>query len=266
MFDVKNIPLELRESNQWVGVGKSKLPLMRISKTGTAPASSSDPATWTSFDSITKGIQDGVFEYYGYVFNDSGVVGIDLDDSFTDDGFLSTVAIDVMKHCKSYTEYSRSHTGLHIYVRGNLPFKGRNNLHGVEIYKTGRYFIVTGAKLIYPEMIENQEAIDYVVAKYFPEKVKTATSKTTPNIYQPVTKVSVGQKIVIETDYPEIGEGGRNVSLASLAGQLHNQGYPKSAIFAKISKINAEKCKPPLSYRELKTIVNSITRYTRERR
>ena len=54
-------------------------------------------------------------------------------------------------------------------VRGTLPFKGKNNLNGVEIYKAARYFIMTGDTLLYNDIIENQEAIDYVVETYFHE-------------------------------------------------------------------------------------------------
>ena len=66
----------------------------------------------------------------------------------------------------------KSGRGIHILLKGDLPFKGKNNCNGVEIYKSSRYFIVTGEKLIYETMIENQEAVDYVVDKYFPETVK----------------------------------------------------------------------------------------------
>ena len=63
-----------------------------------------------------------------------------------------------------------------VIARILLPFYGIYALcavsythlgNGVEIYKSSLYFIVTGEKLIYETMIENQEAIDYVVGKYF---------------------------------------------------------------------------------------------------
>ena len=43
----------------------------------------------------------------------------------------------------------------------------KNNRAGVEIYSSNRFFLVTGEKLIYSEIIENQQAIDYIVDKFW---------------------------------------------------------------------------------------------------
>jgi len=51
--------------------------------------------------------------------------------------------------------------------------------------------------------------------------------------------------------------------LASLAGCLHNVGYSKREIYMLLCKVNSEKCKPPLSDREVMNITDSITRYER---
>ena len=69
-------------------------------------------------------MEHGIYDGIGYVFNSDGLIGIDLDAGF-DDGFLSPLAADIISHCESYTEKSISGRGVHILVRGSLPFKGK---------------------------------------------------------------------------------------------------------------------------------------------
>lgn len=267
MFDTRFIPDEIKALPQWVGAKKgSKTPLyFNYVENKVEAASSSNPETWTTFEKITEGIVKNHFDNYGFVFHDNGIVGIDIDIGFGDDGFLSPVAIDIMGKCRSYTEYSRSRRGMHILVRGTLPFGGRNNRKGVEIYQNGRFFIVTGEKLIFPTIIENQAAIDYIVEKYFPEVIiKSDSTVRTENIYKPTVRVVVeNERWRIIREYPEIGEGCRNISLTSLAGQLYNQGYSRDAVMQELIRVNAIACKPPLETKEIKSIVKSVTRYAR---
>ena len=165
----EKIPTELKQKTQWVNVWNgSKVPM----QTGQKKAASSVlPNTWGTFDCAVLNVENGIYDGIGYVFNDDGLIGIDIDDGFAD-GLLNQLASDIISHCHSYTEKSRSGRGVHILLKGNLPFKGRNNRNGVEIYRSSRYFIMTGNVLLYSEIIENQEAVDYVVSKYFPDAPK----------------------------------------------------------------------------------------------
>ncbi len=94
-------------------------------------------------------------------------------------------------------------------LRGTLPFHGKNNLAGVEIYKARRFFIMTGKQLIFPTIIENQEAIDYVVEKYFKEVEKENGGKSAlvQKIYAPKFNKPEGGKIPVRPDYPPIASG-----------------------------------------------------------
>ena len=160
-MNLKNIPVEIQNLNQWVCTkGDSKIPM---NATESFPASSTNSSTWSSFDSAINAVANGTYDYVGFVFNDNGIVGIDIDDGYSEDGFLSELAIDIIGRCKSYTEKSKSGRGFHILLKGDLPFKGKNNRNGVEIYKTARYFIMTGETILYDEIVDNQEAIDYIV-------------------------------------------------------------------------------------------------------
>lgn len=263
---MSSIPQEMRDLPQWMGVKQgSKIPFHLVNNALCA-ASSSNPETWTTFDKITDAIVKKQFDNYGFAFADNGIVGIDIDAGFGADGFLSPLAIDIMNACKSYAEYSRSGRGMHIYVKGKLPFGGRNNRNGVEIYQSGRYFIVTGRKLIFEDLIENQKAIDYIVDKYFPETivVNEATGKPrTQTFYSPIYKVSTGDKLTVEVEYPDIPNGCRNTSLTSLAGQLCSRGYSKEQVLQELIKVNNEKCKPPLDMSEINAIIRSMMRYSR---
>ena len=260
-MNLKNIPMELQNLAQWVCTkGDSKIPM---SATKPFPASSTNPNTWSSFETAISAVADGTYDYLGFVFNDNGIVGIDIDDGYDKDGFLSEIAVDIIGRCKSYTEKSKSGRGFHILVKGDLPFKGKNNLKGVEIYKAARYFIMTGDTLLYRNIVESQEVIDYIVEKYFPEvHDMESNSSGGSTIYTP-TWVKPKETIALRPTYPPIPDGTRNLSLTSLAGQWHNLGYTKEAIYKELLYVNSKACDPPLDINEIQTIVNSVTRYRR---
>ena len=263
MINYNNIPYELRELNQWVCANEgSKVPMQA---TCPFPASSTNPATWSSFEEAVGAVEKGWYDYIGFVFNDNGIVGIDIDDGFDSNGLLSSLAYEIVGKCRSYTEQSKSGRGFHIFVKGDIPFKGKNNLAGVEIYKTARFFIMTGdmaAPWGYIE--ENQAALDQIVEKYFPETRERKTSAVTPRIYNPEWECPKGCKRVrIKPNYPVIPDGCRNICLTSLAGMMHSIGYTKGQIYRELQYANSTACKPPLDDRELRCICNSVTRYRR---
>lgn len=260
-MNLKNIPIELQKLKQWVGVGvDSKIP-MRVDTL--FPASSTNPDTWCSFEEMRETLELGEISYPGFVFNDNGIVGIDIDDGYDEDGFLSEIAIDIIGRCKSYTEKSKSGRGFHILLKGNLPFKGKNNLKGVEIYKAARFFIMTGDTLLYRNIVESQEVIDYIVEKYFPETREQKESEVrNDTIYTPTWERPQG-KIQLRPTYKPIPDGTRNISLTSLAGQWHTMGYTKEHIYKELLYVNSVACNPPLDINEIQCIVNSVTRYKR---
>ena len=260
MFE--KIPDSMKLLPQWVCVkADSKAPL--DAKTGYA-ASSTNPTTWSDYTTALRTVEQGYADNLGFVFNDNGFVGIDVDIGYDEDGFLTPVAADILGKCQSYTERSRSGRGFHILLRGTLPFKGRNNLNGVEIYRSSRYFIMTGDAIVYHTLRENQEAIDYVVKTYFPEAKRDENSKPMGNrVYTPIWEKPVGSRIKLRPVYPRIPNGCRNICLTSLAGMLHNQGYSKAQIYDELIYCNTVACDPELPRNELQTIVNSVTRYKR---
>ena len=260
-MNLDNIPADLKKLNQWVCTrGDSKVPRRAFMD---AAASSTDASTWASFDMAQSSVENGYNDYVGFVFNDTGIVGIDIDDGYDEDGLLSPLAADIIGRCGSYTEKSKSGRGFHILLYGTLPFKGKNNLKGVEIYKSARYFIMTGDTILYNNMVENQEAIDYIVEKYFPEVREGESNRNLSNrIYTPIWVKTEG-KIGLRPEYPPIPDGTRNISLTSIAGQWHTLGYGKDEIYRELLYVNSIACNPPLDNYEIQCIVNSVTRYKR---
>lgn len=262
MKQYEHIPQSLKDLNQWVCVhADSKVPMKCFEPEA---ASSTDPETWSPFATAVQAVADGHYDNIGFVFNDNDLVGIDIDTGYDADGFITTIAADILGKCQSYTERSRSGRGFHILLKGKLPFKGRNNLKGVEIYRASRYFIMTGNVVVYHELREDQEAIDYVVEKYFPETKRDDNAKSVGNrIYIPIWEKPVGNRIKLRPVYPRIPNGCRNICLTSLAGMLHNQGYSKEQIYDELIYCNTVACDPELPRSELQTIVSSVTRYKR---
>ena len=263
MINYDHIPEELRQLKQWVCVsGDSKVPKQALTY---FPASSVNPATWSTFEDAVLSVKLGLHDYIGFVFADNGIVGIDIDDAFDADGTLSDLAHDVISTCQGYTERSKSGRGYHIFVKGEVPFKGKNNLAGVEVYKTARFFIMTGHKASAVGHIpENQGALDYIVDKYFPETREKTSTTVTPRIYNPEWDCPKGSKrIRIKPNYPVIPDGCRNICLTSLAGMMHSIGYSKGQIYRELRHANDTACRPPLHDNELKAICNSVTKYLR---
>lgn len=261
MYD--QIPSTLKDLPQWVCVeANSKVPMRAFEN---VPASSVKPETWATFEDAQQSVKDGNYDNVGFVFNNNNLVGIDIDYGYDEDGFISELAADIIDHCRSYTERSRSGRGFHVILCGNLPFKGKNNLHGVEIYSAARYFIMTGDVVLYDQLSENQEAIDYVIEKYFPDVPRTNDfdSPSGNRLYVPVWERPTDGRIKLRPVYPKIPNGCRNICLTSLAGMLHNQGYSRDQIYDELLYCNQTACEPLLERSEIKSIVSSVTRYKR---
>lgn len=258
---VDMIPEELKQLNQWVCAWNGKKLPMQCRQN--IAASASDPSTWGTFADAVEVVENGYYDNIGFVFANNGIIGIDIDDGFDEEGMLSATALDIFGLFPStYVELSRSGRGFHILCRGDLPFDGRNNRHGVEVYRAGRYFILTGDRVSESSDIGEGD-MDTLLAQYFAEEDRTTPSGFKPRIYEPRYELVSGGKLSFRKVYPPIGEGCRNLSLTSLGGQLHSQGYDKEYIKKELIAANQEACKPPLPYGEVMQILRSVVRYKR---
>jgi putative DNA primase/helicase len=149
-----NIPKELRELDRWVcwrweeKSNKDGTPAdpakMPINPSTGGRAMSNNPATWGTFQDAVEAVK-GDIQGIGFMFNGDGIIGVDIDHC-REDGKLTEQAKDIVSTLDSYTEYSQSGNGVHIICYGKLPEGGRRK-SSVEMYSTGRYFIVTGYTL-----------------------------------------------------------------------------------------------------------------------
>ncbi len=144
----ENIPDELKTRQQWIVWravtvdGKQKKPPYTPHRTHKR-ADSTNPSTWSTFEQALGIYENDKFDGIGYVLTtEDGYTGVDLDHCI-EDGNLLEWAADIVEDLFTYTELSPSGTGLHLFVRGELPSGGRKS-GGVEMYDDARYLTVTG--------------------------------------------------------------------------------------------------------------------------
>ena len=147
------IPEELKKLPNWVvwkakpdpksHSGVSKIPINP--KTG-GQAQSNNPETWTDFETAEKISRD--FAGIGFMFENSGYFGVDLDDMPEDlaacaEGDYANTIGEFLTNLDSYTEWSQSGNGIHIICKGRLP-EGARRKGKIEMYDSGRFFVMTG--------------------------------------------------------------------------------------------------------------------------
>lgn len=156
--DVEAIPSEIRNENNWIlwrleqRNGDSKTTKVPYQANG-GYASTTNDATWASLDDVMRVAAN--FSGIGFVFNGTGVCGVDLDHCRSiDTGMIDPWAVEIIESLDSYTEVSQSGTGVHVIARARLPGGGRKRRipdaqpnAAVEMYDTGRYFVMTGRHL-----------------------------------------------------------------------------------------------------------------------
>ena len=149
------IPDELKALPRWVcwravpdpksHSGISKQPVNP--RTG-GMARSNDSATWADFDTAVAASVD--YAGIGFMFHESGYIGIDIDDrpsEITDyrNGMRDNIFGQMNDALQTYAEISQSGGGIHFIGRGTLPDKDFNNHDaGVEMYTGARFFVMTG--------------------------------------------------------------------------------------------------------------------------
>ena len=171
------IPDELKSIPNWVcwkaypdanaHSGIRKVPINPI--TG-GQAMSNNPQTWTNFETALK--SSASFDGLGFMFSGSGYFGVDLDDCRESiDSYLhgdkSGIVFEFINSLQTYAEYSQSRNGIHLICRGSLPI-GRRRNGKVEMYDSGRFFIMTGNEIgEYPCISDCTERIKPLHIKYF---------------------------------------------------------------------------------------------------
>lgn len=186
------IPQSLRERQQWVTWRLEEDP-KRQDKPKKIPcnpmtggnAQSNNPQTWSSYIGACRANTSRNHNGIGYMFgNDDGLVGTDLDGCRNPiTGEIAPWAKEALDRLKSYSEISPSGCGVKVIVRGKIAkaLKRMIGDHtGVEVYAKGRFFTVTGNRLMeYPDSPqEAQSGLDWLLAQYTPvEATKPASTR-----------------------------------------------------------------------------------------
>jgi hypothetical protein len=156
--DFAAVPLALRERAQWLcwrleekpGAKKpAKMPYYASGKRRTGvQGSAEDRAALVTFDAAVAAMADRKFSGIGFAFlPDDGLIGIDLDKMVdAESGEISPRAQRIIESCQSYTEWSPSGNGFHIYVFGTTETAKDNGI-GVEMFCGRQFFTVTGRHL-----------------------------------------------------------------------------------------------------------------------
>lgn len=264
----EKIPQDLKALDRWVGRDENVAYYLRLpSKTplcvyAERAASVSDPITWGTFEEAEECVEKCIYDHIGFVFADDGYVGIDIDKGVAfEGGFPSHDALEAIHACKSYTELSQSNRAFHIICKGDLPFNGKNNGHGWEIYKGKRYFVLTGNVLFYDRIEDAQEGIDLVLAKHFAEEIRERPkSERQMRIWEARWEPPHGGKLKPNPTREPVPQGARHISMVSFCGQMKSALMHKSMILKEALKANETYMRPPLPEAEIVSIVESLTR------
>lgn len=200
--DFDRIPEELQTYRQWALTCVTLTPDGRLNKPPLRPsgalASSTDPATWSSFADVraahaaselaSRETGKRKFHAPGYMLSESDpFTAIDIDCCCDPDTrIVEPWAQKIIESLASYSEFSISKTGIRIVLKGKLPGRGRkkkgfdgNSDGGLEVYDKARFVVITGVRIKgTPATIEErQAALDTLMAEYFPTPQKPVRAR-----------------------------------------------------------------------------------------
>ncbi len=159
MTDATCIPKALGERHQWLiwklenkpGAKKpAKMPYYANGKRRTGQqGSESDRAALVDYVTAVAAVAQHQATGIGFAFlPGDGLIGIDLDNVVDPDtGEINERAQRVISACASYTEWSPSGRGFHVYVAGETQ-TAKDNRIGVEMFCGRQFFTFTGRHLV----------------------------------------------------------------------------------------------------------------------
>ena len=176
-LQAERIWLPFRTSPRPAG-GVNKIPYNRQGR----PAKHNDPSTWMSYAEAVQQAQRPGYGGIGIMLHaELGIMGIDFDHCLVN-GELKPQIEQWVMDLNTYTELSFSGDGLHALAFGRLPWKA-NRDSKVEMYVTGRYFVVTGRQMTGTpdQVMPGQAGIDQIHAQVFGNQPVTERDTTTPS-------------------------------------------------------------------------------------
>lgn len=169
----------LQRGKQWVNFNTDKAP---FNPRNGKPAKANDPATWDTHEQAMYAAGRYPQKYAGVgreFLKEQNITGIDLDHCIDGQGNISEFAQAIIARLNSYTEYSPSGQGIHIWVYGTLPDNISPNKplpDGIEMYDHARYFTITG-KHLYGTPVTIEQRQDELTTLYNETKQRRAEAK-----------------------------------------------------------------------------------------
>lgn len=186
-----NVPAELREKIRFVcwreEVRNGKPTKVPVNPHRGQDAESDNPGTWGTLTEAVAcyEVHPDTLHGVGRMFDPAdGIIGIDFDKCLDDHGAIKpgTLAAEWLPKLNSYSEVSPSGKGIKTWIRATHVLDGKtgrkNPKLGVEVYRSHRYFTVTGRRL--PQFsgdieVRQSEVDDFVQAVFPANKHAVAT-------------------------------------------------------------------------------------------
>lgn len=204
-------------------------------------------AWWSKWPTANVGLVTGIV---------SGIVAMDIDPRHG--GEESLLALEAERGKLPHTVEALTGGGgrhkLFKYTQADITTGANNPLQGLDFRGTGGYIVAPPS--VHPSGGRYQWEVSSLPTQVelatLPEWLAESYRKHTPGKtdYKPT-----------EPTGPRITEGGRNATLASLAGSMRRRGMDLESILAALKVENVQKCSPPLSDVEVERIAKSVARY-----
>lgn len=156
------IPLELRQLKQWVCYrieldDKGRETKIPYNPTLGVKASSTNPATWTSYETAVAMVAR--YSGIGFVFTQADpYTFIDFDNKANDPA-IAELHKQIITDLDSYTEVSPSGKGYHVIVKGLLEQAAGRRGRNIEVYSALRFGTFTGNCILKPGVIEDRQTL-----------------------------------------------------------------------------------------------------------
>ena len=128
-----------------------------------SPADVTQPHTWSSYEAVLA----APFKHFGFVLTAKDPFTIiDLDEPANEE--QKQRHLKIFNMFQSYAENSISGKGVHIIVKGRIPFSVHRD--NVEIYSTERYMVTTQQTIRHLPIMDYQDLLDRIVKEMYPQK------------------------------------------------------------------------------------------------
>ena len=204
------IPEELKRLPNWIcwnavyDEDRGKIKKLPVNPKTGGNAQSNNPDTWTDFYTAVKASEK--FSGIGFMFGNCEYFGVDIDGieneiAMYKSGDGDNMVSEFIHELQSYSEISQSGKGIHIICKGNLPKNGRRR-GNVEMYETGRFFVMTGNSCSeYSEIKNCTESIKPLHSKYIgggkepvPRVIRTMNFASANDIVKAAANAKNGDK------------------------------------------------------------------------